>query len=303
MSGTPDALRALVTLLRAGLTLRQALVAWPDEVAESSALQLRDIAARIRLGHPLRDSIAGTALEPVLRLGFELHVTAGLDLAAWLDRTADHIEQRDDAAAAARAAGSGALLSGRMVAGLPLLFVPLAPLARAPLTDAAGLTTAAVGVALAVGGLRWIGRLVPAPPEEDPVAGFCSAVAALLGGGVGLSQALDLVASTTSGRLAAALSDARSLVRLGASWRSALTAVDPALASAANALERAQRCGTDLAGCLEAVASARRMQARRDFEKRMKKAPVMMVVPLTCCILPAYGLLGVVPFLRSMSLG
>ncbi len=298
-----EAIRALATLLRGGLTLHQALVAWADEVEGEVRAEVVAVRGRVRLGHSPQASLSGTTLEPLLRLGFSLHLSAGLDLSAWLDRTADHLEHRDDLARAARAASSGATLSGRMVAGLPLLFVPLAPLARAPLADPAGLAMGAIGVALAIVGLRWIGRLVPKPPEEDEVAALCLTVATLLRSGIGLAQALDVVASTASGPVAAALRDARSLVRLGLGWPAALAAADPSLAPVAAALTRAQRFGTKVAASLEATAAARAAEARRDFERRMKKAPVMMVVPLTCCILPAYGLLGVAPFLRSMSLG
>jgi hypothetical protein len=49
--------------------------------------------------------------------------------------------------------------------------------------------------------------------------------------------------------------------------------------------------------------AARRRAARsRDFDAAMRRAPVLMVVPLVICVLPSFLLLGVAPFLRGLSL-
>lgn len=297
-----DDLRALASLLRSGLTLRQALMSWPQETG-GACEDIRAVAQRVQLGYPLADALDGTRFEPLLRPLFELHLASGMDLARWLDHHADEMDEHRAFLQSARAASSGAALSGRMVAGLPLLFIPFTPMSRASLMDPLGLTMLSVGIALALAGLRWIGRLVPRAPTDDPVASLCGHIAALLQAGLCLSNALDLACAGTVPALGVSLMRVRALVRLGATWPEALLTADPRLAPVSTVLERATRMGSPLAGQLEELAAARRAESRRSFERTMKRAPVLMVVPLTCCILPSYALLGLGPFLRSISLG
>ncbi len=297
-----DALRALASLLRSGLTLRHALLSWPAEAGGVSE-DIRAVAQRVQLGYPLADALEGAHFESLLRPLFELHLASGIDLARWLDHHADEMDDRRAFLQSARAASSGAALSGRMVAGLPLLFIPFTPMTRASLMDPLGLAMLSVGIALALAGLHWIGRLVPRAPADDPIASLCGHVAALLRAGLCLSNALDLACAGTVPALGSSLARARALVRLGAKWPEALLSADPRFAPLSTVLERSTRMGSPLAGQLEELAAARRAESRRSFERTMKRAPVLMVVPLTCCILPSYALLGLGPFLRSISLG
>ncbi len=296
-----DALRALASLLRSGLTLRQALLSWPAEAGGVSE-DIRAVTQRVQLGYPLADALEGAGFEPLLRPLFELHLASGIDLARWLDHHADEMDDRQAFLRSARAS-SGAALSGRMVAGLPLLFIPFAPMTRASLMDPLGLAMLSVGIALALAGLRWIGRLVPRAPADDPIAALCGHVAALLRAGLCLSSALDLACAGTLPALGSCLARAQALVRLGANWPEALRAADPRLAPVSTVLESSSRMGSPLGGQVVELAAARRAESRRSFERTMKRAPVLMVVPLTCCILPSYALLGLGPFLRSISLG
>jgi tight adherence protein C len=91
-------------------------------------------------------------------------------------------------------------------------------------------------------------------------------------------------------------------------------------AAVADALERArQRCGSQSAGLVAAlVASDRygsplapaldrlghqaRLDRRRAAEERARHVPVKLLFPLVVCVLPAFGLLTVVPLLVN-SLG
>ena len=292
--------RYLAALLRSGLPLRQALLRWPREVEPPLAAEVERIAARIRLGASSISALTGTRVEPMLTTAFTLHLSSGIDLAGWLEHRAATLDERDAFAQAARAASSGAILSGRMVAGLPLLFVPLVPATRAPMLDLPGVALLIVGILLSYAGLRWIGRLVPSTPPEDRVASFCNSAAALLDAGLSLASALEVAAAEAG--IASSEDAARSLVRLGWSWPAALAEVDAAFASLGRALEDARRFGLPAAGSLRSVERARTAQATREFDRRVRRAPVLMVVPLTCCVLPAYGLLGLAPFLRGMSM-
>ena len=298
MVAESDALRALATHLRSGSTLRTALLRWPEEAPGDVAAEVQTLARRIRLGCPVVRALDGLSLEQRLRIPFALHLSEGLSLAAWLERTADDLEATAAAAASARSSAAGAVLSGRMIAGLPLLFVLLAPISKAPLTDALGVGLVVLGVLLACAGLRWIGRLVPQPPPEDPVAGISSAVALLLEAGASLPQALEAAC-----RALPALDRVPRLVRLGLSWPEALLATDERFRPLSVALEGASALGTPPAAGLMSLAEGRKAEAFQTFDRALRRAPVLMVVPLVCCVLPAYGLLGLAPFLRSVSLG
>lgn len=294
-------LRGLAALLRSGLTLRAALVRWRAEVDPALASDVARIARRIQLGASSVEALSGTAFER-LRPAFSLHLTHGMDLARFLDEAADELEETGAASASARAASAGAVLSGRMVAGLPLLFVPLTPMSRGVMLDPAGIGILAAGIALAVAGLRWISRLMPSAPASDPVADLCGSVAALLDAGLPLPVALEGACNELAAEMPE-LADARRLVRLGWTWESALARCGCRLQPVCRAIEQAREHGLPVAALLRTLRRNRRTEALRQFDRRLKRAPVLMVVPLTCCVLPAYALLGLAPFLRSMSLG
>ena len=301
MTASSAALAALAALLKSGLSLRQALLAWPDELTGDHRAEAREVVRRLELGYPVRTAIEASSLAWVLEPAFSVHLATGVDLVAWLERIVSDREETAGALKAARGAAAGAALSGRMVAGLPLLFVPLTPVSRAPLTDPVGLTMLSLGVVLAVAGLRWIGRLLPQPATEDAAAELAMLLAAMLRAGLPVAGALGLVCGHRDAP--PSLVRAGRLVTLGATWQQALKQAGDESASLAAAIGRAQRFGIPAADALESHAAARRAEIKRDFEEKLRRAPVLMVVPLTCCILPAYGLLALGPFVRSMSLG
>lgn len=287
-------LRTLAALLRAGAPLRRALLDWPNDLSAPSA-DVSLISTRVSLGIPATAALHGTAFESSAE-AVALHLSHGIDLAGWLDATADLLEQDLASAASAKAAAAGAVLSGRMVAGLPLLFVPFAPMSRAML-DGPGVVFLLAGALLAVAGLRWIGTLVPAAPPPDRASRVCLSAAASLEAGLGIDAAL--VAALGDPAEKGAVTRMR---RLGWSAADALAHIDPVYEPMCLALDRARILGLPAASTLRSVAESQRAAALRDFERRIRRAPVLMVVPLTCCVLPAYGLLGVVPFLRNIGL-
>lgn len=299
----PQTIRALAALIRSGLTVRQALTAWADEVPPEGLAGPARVASRLALGCSVSEAVsalspdAARVLIPVL----SLHLSAGGDVAAALDRVAEDLERETSFQQDAKAASSGARLSGRMVAALPLAFVPFSPATR-DLGDPAALVLLAVGAALTVIGLRWIGRLVPLPPPADPSIELCSVLATLLRGGLSLSQSLSLNASHPPAGLEQVLERAAAEVRLGRSWVQALAASEGGLDRVVRVVERAQKAGLPIAASLERLADTLQAERASAFEARMRRAPVLMVVPLTCCILPSYGLLAIGPFLRSVSL-
>jgi tight adherence protein B len=311
VTSSPDvaeAFRALAALLRAGASPRSALERWHHDAPWRLRPALRRMARRLKLGASIDASLA--VLHSVmdsdlsaLRGFFAVHRRAGGDLAETLDHLARSVERRATAAAAGRAAGAGAILSGRVVAALPLLMIPLAPAANAPLFDRSGLLLLAIGAGLAVGGLVWIARLVPKPPGEDPAAVVADIISSVLRGGTGLITALDIAAEHAPDDIRVSLHRARRRVRLGISWPDALSeANDESMRALAVSIRRAAELGVPAADALRSFSANRRAQQLRAFETAMRRAPVWMVLPLSFCVLPAYALLGLGPYLRSISI-
>lgn len=279
-------------------------MAWPEELPEQERRGPRSVRERLLLGASVGDAVAtlprgvGRALAPVS----SLHLSSGGDMAAALDGVADAISDEIAFLREARAASAGAKLSAWLVAGLPLAFVPFSPAARDGFGDTVGLLMLLAGVTLSGGGLRWIARLVPAPPPPDPVINLCCGLAGSLRAGLSLTRALAAAATHPPAGLEAELRRATGQVRLGRSWRDALASTD-GLDRVARVLARVERAGTPVAAALEQLASTLRAEQELRFKTGIRRAPVLMVVPLTCCILPAYGFLAIGPFLRSVALG
>ena len=239
-------------------------------------------------------------------LAFVLDVTGELGgrSAAMVETLAASADTRFSFLSQARAAGSGAVLSGRLIAALPLAFIPLTPLADVPLFDPLGVVMLLGGAALAAVGMAWIGRLTPdVPRSDDPVAAMADLIAAVLDGGTHHDAALTFLSAHPPASLRPQLHKAYRLVRLGARWPDALASSgDPGLESLANALRRADALGVSVRSSLEAWARARRRERAHDLDAATRRAGVLMMVPLATCVLPAFILLGVVPFLRGLSL-
>lgn len=297
----------MAALLSAGLSLRSALQAWPAEVPEPERTAAERVSRRLRLG----DSVAGAVLAARVALGADgdvlatflaLHARLGGDAPRSLEALALAIDRRRELLAQARGASAGARLSGRVVAGLPLLALPALPLSRAPLLDAVGVALTLAGLGLALGGLVWIERLVPRPPADDPLALIAMLLASALRAGLPLPVALWAVTERPPQHLKEEIRRVRRLVHLGAPWPVALESChDEALHELGRVLHRAASAGTPAVAALEALAERRRGQLQAEFDETLRRAPVLMVVPLTLLVLPSFVLLGVAPFLRGLA--
>lgn len=231
-----------------------------------------------------------------------VHSRMGGDLASMIDGLAVAAEERAQAVAAGRASGAGAVLSGRIVAGLPVFLIPLAPMARSPLLDPLGLVMLMVGAALAVAGMRWVSSLVPIPPVEDHVGVVVADVlSCVLDGGAPLHAALAAVCENAPEDIHPALTTAHRAARLGASWPDALAGTgNVSLQAISSVLRRGVALGAPPSAALKVWSRAQRAAARREFDAALRRAPVLMVVPLSVCVLPAYALLGLGPYLRGL---
>lgn len=302
------ALEALASLLSGGLAVESALSEWHDNVPPGIAPSLLSVRRLLALGAPTAVAVAA-AEDPLgedlaaLQAALALHTDVGANPVPMIERAAELLRRRADSQAAGRAAASGARLSGWMVGGLPLVSLPLLPMAKAPLLDPAGLAVLFFGVALTAGGMFWMARLVPrARPADEPLALFADHVAAGLRAGASLFAALEVAARHAPATLGEQLGRARRRTNLGQPWSAALKEADPQMLGAlAMTLQRAERLGSPLVPALEAFAETVRVDAQRAFEREVRRAPVLMVLPLVLCVLPAFGLLAIVPFLRGIA--
>jgi len=294
------AVRALASSLRAGRAMREALVEWGDAVPGAAR-----VSRRVRLGCSLGDSLEaarpflGGDLDALGLVG-DLHGRAGGDAAEMLEAIARSIDQRVSGAGRAAVNAAGARLSARLVAGLPLATLLFLPGSRAPVFDPLGLTVIAVGIALCIGGMRWIGGLLPVPPDEVDEAGLLAVVIASgARAGCSVDQVLDVAAARQGG---SELARAGRRHRLGLPWPDALMrSNDEALRSLGVALTIPQRLGVPVASTLDEFARRRAEQLENRLERAIRRAPVKMVVPLTLCVLPSFALLALTPFLRSLA--
>lgn len=294
-----DQIRRLAALLRSGMTARLALIAWPGEADDGD---LRSVSRRARLGADIVTAVralerdSGRALAAI----FQVHVRAGADLAEMLDVLAEEMEERSRALEIARAHGAGAHLSARMVALLPLAFLLLLPGAARSFGDVTVMTMLAIGAALAVAGVRWIGHLLPVPEpvmEPSEVAAVVCAASARAGAD-----------HPTALRALAAIPDAdpefrraARRVRLGLSWGTALTLSDRGhLRTLGEYLRQTEILGVPPSPALDRVVAAIRGARRSRSEGDARRAAVKMVVPLTLCVLPAFVLLAFGPHLRGV---
>lgn len=278
-----------------------------DTGTPGSRASLKAVARRVSLGAPYTD-----ALEPLVRAWGRdgeaavallcLQRDTGGRLGDMLLGLGDSIEKRNEEAARSRAAAAGARLSARIVAGLPLLAVPIMTGSRAPMFDAPALVTNFIGVSLAITGLRWIAKLLPAPPpEDDPMAVTAEMIASAVEAGCQIDSALTAVARYAPSPIGDALESARRRVELGCGWTAALNA-DEALVELAGAVHRSKSLGVELAPSLRECARRSRELQTQSFELALRRGPVLMVLPLTLCVLPSFVILALVPFLRGLDL-
>ncbi len=209
---------------------------------------------------------------------------AGAPVAGVLGRLAGTLRDRAAAARAVDVALAAPRSTARVVAALPLVGIafgmllgldPLGALVGSPI----GLASLAAGLALAGIAVAWTRRIVRAASRGRPTAGLeLELVAVALSGGVGVARARDIVAAALAAHGVEGVDG---------------EAVD-------ETLRIAQAAGVPAAGLLQAEADAARTRERLAGQERAERASVRLVVPLGVCVLPAFGLLAIVPLVLAM---
>jgi tight adherence protein C len=120
--------------------------------------------------------------------------------------------------------------------------------------------------------------------------------------GLTVHQAAAAVASRAPGITGAAVAAVPRRVAGGERLADALDRlvdIDEEIRPLAGALASAERYGLPLGPTLERLALEARLARRRRAEEVARRLPVQMLFPLVLCILPAFGLLSVVPLVLA----
>ncbi len=123
-----------------------------------------------------------------------------------------------------------------------------------------------------------------------------------VGAGASIHQAVPAVAARTGGRFRTALDSVLAREAMGEPLADALDRLadlGPVVHPLAAALVVAERHGAPVGLRLERLAHDARLGHRRRAEEAARRLPVQLLFPLVGCILPAFGLLTVVPLLAA----
>jgi tight adherence protein C len=119
-----------------------------------------------------------------------------------------------------------------------------------------------------------------------------------VGAGLSVHQVVTVVVPHAPSAFGPALDDVQRRVSLGARLGDALDALDELgepIRPLVAALRAAAFDGVALGPALDRVAADARVQRRRAAEISARRLPVQLLFPLVLCVLPAFGLLAVVP--------
>lgn len=126
-------------------------------------------------------------------------------------------------------------------------------------------------------------------------------LALAVAGGSTVSAAVATAARWAPGPVGVALRRAGDEIGLGRPSADALEAVaadlGPPSRPLVGVLLASERYGAPLGESLDRLAREARLERRRRAEERARRVPVLLLFPLVLCVLPAFGLLTVVPLL------
>jgi tight adherence protein B len=307
VTSVATAARSLKAQVDAGMPARAAVRTWARRCPEPLGGVLQRVAARLELGEDLSDALRAVEERwgpdaTSLRIVLAVHERIGGDVAQTLEMLALALDESERSLSASRAAAATARWSARVIAALPFLLLPFIASTGAPVFDGAGTIFVVAGVLLGGGGLLWIERMMPRPPGLDDGALLAAVTAAAARGGVEASEALRVACEMPPETVARGLRRAGRLLRLGLDMSEALMrSGDDALQEIGSELSRSLAVGAPAAEVLERFARGRIAARSLEFEERMRKSAVFMILPVSLCVLPAYVLIVLVPFLRSLS--
>jgi tight adherence protein B len=287
LAAAAGAVDRLAVLLDAGIAPPSA---WRHIAAASAVAAV--VAEGAPAGHELaaRIATAAAAAPPAeqtawraVAAAWRVAADAGAPLAPTLRELAGTLRALAQTARDIEVALAGPTATARVVLALPLVGLALAGLLGVDalgmlFTTPPGWVCLALGAALIVLGLRWIGRMVRTASRLDPTPGLgLELLAIALRGGAGTDRATALVAEAV---------------------REA--GLPPSEDDGAELLAFSRDAGVPAAGLLRAEAEERRRAERAAGAARAARLETRLLAPLGLCVLPSFVLLGVAPVLLGL---
>ncbi len=309
----PGLVEAIASALGSGLSLPQAFAEVAPALPRPLADPTRRVAASLALGGRLdlalasyRGTIADEDLAPIaIVLGS--FARAGGRVSRSLSRVAALLRSRlalADEQAALTAQGRASAMVLVLLAPLGAIFLALSMPDYVSILIGPGRALLLAAVALEAIAAVWLRRLLRVPTTGSALASLLDAVVVGLDSGMTFEQSLrSLVERAPAvGRLP----EARRLLAdlaLGQGARrafAAFSAAGPAEARVAALIASSTRFGAPLADLLVIQADALRDADRRRAEAAARRLPVLMLFPLTFCVLPALLVVFLGPPLLSL---
>jgi len=310
----PMLVDAIAAALASGLSLPLAFAQIAPTLPAPFDDAARRVAAGLQLGDRIEDALR--ALDPVARpediapLAIVLAAFArtGGRIARSLARVAvllrGQIELEEERAAlTAQGRASAFVLVALPPLGGVFLASAMTDYAGTLLGDGRGMLL--IAIVLEIAGALWLRRIVRAATHGDDLPALLDAVIVGLEAGLTFEQALSALVARAS-RLSR-LPEARVLLADLALGRgthaafAAFAAAGPREARIAGLVEAASRLGTPLADLLVTQADALRQSERRRAQARARRLPILMLFPLSFCVLPALLLVFLGPPLLSLT--
>ena len=156
---------------------------------------------------------------------------------------------------------------------------------------------------IAIGLYRRRNRNLIAPQLTRQLPEFIDAIVLLLHSGASPAQALIAAPSWLEPPLHHIVNGVAQQISHGNRFSESVTAlrgsIGPPVFPLVEALLSVDRDGQSIANVLDRLSSESRVQRRRQLDADIRRLPVRLTIPLACCILPSFVLLGVVPMIAT----
>lgn len=156
---------------------------------------------------------------------------------------------------------------------------------------------------IAIGLFRHRNRNLIAPQLSRQLPEFIDAIVLLLHSGASPAQALIAAPSWLEPPLHHIVNGVAQQISHGNRFSESVTAlrgsIGPPVFPLVEALLSVDRDGQSIANVLDRLSSESRVQRRRQLDADIRRLPVRLTIPLACCILPSFVLLGVVPMIAT----
>ena len=156
---------------------------------------------------------------------------------------------------------------------------------------------------IAIGLYRRRNRNLIAPQLTRQLPEFIDAIVLLLHSGASPAQALIAAPSWLEPPLHHIVNGVAQQISHGNRFSESVTAlrgsIGPSVFPLVEALLSVDRDGQSIANVLDRLSSESRAQRRRQLDADIRRLPVRLTIPLACCILPSFVLLGVVPMIAT----